>query len=121
MSEWAEAWRRADVVILTALRLEYDAVLQVDAGAVRGSTWERTTGPSGLPVAFRSFEVPTGRPLRVAVAVAADMGATAATNVLLPLMEALKPRCVAMSMGCIADVLFLGFDALGRRRYFMRI
>ena len=80
MSEWAEPWRRADVVILTALRLEYDAVLQVNAGAVQGSTWERTTGPSGLRLALRSFEVPTGRPLRVAVAVAADMGATAATN-----------------------------------------
>jgi len=100
MSDRAEPWRRADVVILTAIRLEYDAVLKVDAGAVRGSTWERTTGPSGLPLAFRSFEVPTGRPLRVAVAVAADMGATAATNTLLPLVEALKPRCIAMCGVC---------------------
>jgi hypothetical protein len=39
MSTWAEQWRRADVVILTALPLEYDAVLQVNAGAVQGSTW----------------------------------------------------------------------------------
>jgi hypothetical protein len=88
MSEWGEPWRRADAVILTALRLEYDAVLQVNAGAVQGSTWERTTGPSGLPLAFRSFEVATGRLLRVGVAVAADMGETAATNTLLPLVEA---------------------------------
>jgi len=100
MSDRAEPWRRADVVILTAIRLEYDAVLKVDAGAVQGSTWERTTGPSGLPLAFRSFDVPTGRPLRVAVAVAADMGATAATNTLLPLVEALKPRCDAMCGAC---------------------
>ncbi|HEX8115019.1 MAG TPA: hypothetical protein VF516_45135 [Kofleriaceae bacterium] len=83
MSERAELERRADVVILTALRLEYDAVLQVDAGAVHGSTWEHAKGPSGLPLAFRPFEVSTGRPLRVAAAVAADMGATAATNTLL--------------------------------------
>jgi hypothetical protein len=50
MSEWAGQWRRADVVILTALRLEYDAVLEVDAGSVQGSTWEQTTGPSGPPL-----------------------------------------------------------------------
>jgi len=92
--------RDTDVVIVTAIRLEYDAVLQVDAGAVQGSTWERATGPSGLPLAFRSFEVPTDRPLRVAVAVAAEMGATAATNTLLPLVEALRPRCIAMCGVC---------------------
>jgi tetratricopeptide (TPR) repeat protein/nucleoside phosphorylase len=100
MSDWTKPWRRADVVILTALRLEYDAVLQVDAGVVHGWTWERTTGPNALPLAFRSFEAPTGRPLRVAVAVAADMGAVAATHTLLPLVEALKPRCIAMCGVC---------------------
>src|SRR6185503_19871534 len=100
MTKWAGQWRRADVVILTALRLEYDAVLEVDAGAVKGSMWERSTGPNGLPLAFRSFEVPVGRPLRVAVAAAADMGATAATNALLPLVEAMEPRCVAMCGVC---------------------
>lgn len=59
MSERAEPERRADVVILTALRFEYDAVLQVEADAVQGSTWEHATGPNGLPLAFRSFGVPT--------------------------------------------------------------
>jgi tetratricopeptide (TPR) repeat protein len=100
MTRWAEAGCRVDVVILIALRLEHDAVLQVDAGAAPESTWERTAGPSGLPVAFQSFEARAGRPLRVAAAVAADMGATAAANVLLPLVEALKPRCVAMCGVC---------------------
>ena len=99
MSTWG-ADRRADVVILTAIRLEFDAVLLVDAGAVRGSVWEAIDGPSGLPVAFRSFVVDGGRPLRVAVAVAPDMGATAATNTLLPLIEALRPRCIAMCGVC---------------------
>ena len=100
MTEWAEAWRRVDVVILTALPLEYDAVLEVDAGAVAGSTWERARSPDNLPLAFRSFEVPVGRPLRVAVAVAADMGATAAIHALMPLVESLKPRCIAMCGVC---------------------
>jgi nucleoside phosphorylase len=100
MTGWAGQSRRADVVILTALRLEYDAVVQVDAGAARGSAWEPTTGPSGLPLAFRAFETPRGRPLRVTVAVAAEMGAIAATNTLLPLVDTLKPRCVAMCGVC---------------------
>jgi hypothetical protein len=39
VSEWDAAAHRADVVILAAIRLELDAVLAVDAGAVSGSTW----------------------------------------------------------------------------------
>ena len=92
--------RHADVVILAALREEYEAVLQVDAGAVPGSAWERTTSADGLPLAFRSFAVQAGRPLRVAVAVAADMGATAAIHALCPLVEALRPSCIAMCGVC---------------------
>lgn len=92
--------RRVDVVILTALRLEFEAVLRVDAGAVTGSVWEHAHGPSGLPVAFRSFVTPHGPPLRVAVAVAADMGAVAAVNALLPLIGRLGPRCIAMCGVC---------------------
>lgn len=76
--------RQADVVILTAITLEYQHALKVNAGAVPGSVWEQETGPNGLPVAFRSFTRKEGRPLRVAVALAGDMGAVAATNALLP-------------------------------------
>jgi len=47
-------------VTLTAIRLELDAVLKVDAGAVPRSSWEITTGPSGLAVAFRLFVVGPG-------------------------------------------------------------
>ncbi|HWO21225.1 MAG TPA: hypothetical protein VNO30_20795 [Kofleriaceae bacterium] len=88
------------MVILTAIRLELDAVLMVDDGAVPGTTWDLATGPSGLPVAFRPFVGQGGRPLRVAVAVAPAMGATAAVNTLLPLVEALRPRCIAMCGVC---------------------
>jgi nucleoside phosphorylase len=92
--------RRADVVILTAIRLELDAVLKVDAGAVNGSAWEVTTSPNGLPIAFRSFETRRGRPLRIAAAVSPDMGATAALTTLLPLIQWLEPRCIAMCGVC---------------------
>lgn len=92
--------RRADVVILTAIKLEFDAVRKVEADAVAGSSWEEAPGPSGLPVAYRRFAGKGDRPLRVAVALAPDMGATAAVNTLLPLVEALRPRCVAMCGVC---------------------
>jgi len=99
----SQSWRRVDAIVLTVLRSELDAVLAVDAGAVPGSTWELATGPSGLPVAFRTF-VASGagadRPLRIAVAKAPDAGATAATETLLPLVEAWQPRCVAMCGVC---------------------
>ncbi|HEU4733434.1 MAG TPA: tetratricopeptide repeat protein, partial [Kofleriaceae bacterium] len=92
--------RQADVLILTAIRLEFEAVLKVEAGAVPDSVWEEVQGPSGLPLAFRSFVVENGRPLRVAVAIAPDMGATAAVNTLLPLVEEFDPCCIAMSGVC---------------------
>jgi nucleoside phosphorylase len=92
--------RRADVVILTAIKLELDAVRKVEAGAVAGSSWEEAPGPSGLPVAYRRFAGKGDRPLRVAVALAPDMGATAVVNTLLPLVAALRPRCVAMCGVC---------------------
>jgi nucleoside phosphorylase len=92
--------RQVDVVILTAITLEYQQVLKVDSGASPGSQWEEEDGPNGLHVAFRAFTGKGGRPLRVAVAQAGDMGAVAATNALLPLVAAHRPRCVAMSGVC---------------------
>ena len=99
VSKWSTA-THVDVVILTALRLEFDAVLEVHAGADPGSTWELLTGPGGLPIAFRSFRAENEQVLRVAVAVSPDMGATAAVTTLLPLVERFKPRCLAMCGVC---------------------
>lgn len=97
---WQPGTRTVDVVIMTAIRLEFDAVHKVDDGAVCGTLWEVESGPSGLPVAFRAFVGQGERPLRIAVAVAPAMGATATINTLLPLVEALKPRCIAMCGVC---------------------
>ena len=99
MSTW-HGKRRADVVILTALRVEFDAVLRVEAGAVSASLWDVVEGPSGLPVAFRAFVVERGRPLQVAVAMSPDVGAPAATNTLLLLVDTLRPQCIAMCGVC---------------------
>jgi tetratricopeptide (TPR) repeat protein/nucleoside phosphorylase len=92
--------RQAHVVILTAIKLEYQAAKQVDAGAWEGSRWEEEPGPNGLPVAFRTFRGKGGKPLRVAVAQAGGMAGVAAVNALLPLVEKYQPRCVAMCGVC---------------------
>jgi nucleoside phosphorylase/tetratricopeptide (TPR) repeat protein len=92
--------RRAHVVILTAIKLEFDAALEVSDGAWPGSQWEQEPGPNGLPVAFRTFRGKGGRPLRVTVGQAGNMAGVAAVNALLPLVETYQPRCVAMCGVC---------------------
>jgi tetratricopeptide (TPR) repeat protein/nucleoside phosphorylase len=91
--------KNPDIIILTALTLEYQAVIKVDAGARSGSSWEGETF-DGLPIAFREFEGRNGLALRVAVAQPGDMGAVAALNVLAPLVQKFRPRVVAMSGVC---------------------
>lgn len=93
---------RADVLIVTALTLEYDAVLRVDAGAVDGSAWVEHAGPNGLRYAVRPFASASGagRPLRVAVVCAVDMAGQAAANVVLPLLEQLRPWVIGMAGVC---------------------
>jgi tetratricopeptide (TPR) repeat protein/nucleoside phosphorylase len=92
--------RQSHVVILTAITLEYQEALKVEDGAWEGSRWEEEKGPNELPVAFRNFRGKGGKPLRVVVAQAGDMGGVAAANALLPLVEAYRPRCVAMTGVC---------------------
>ena len=48
-------WEMVDVLILTALQDEYDAVLEEGVDALPGSSWERRMGPLGLEVALRTF------------------------------------------------------------------
>jgi tetratricopeptide (TPR) repeat protein/nucleoside phosphorylase len=105
---------RVDVVILTALKAEYDAVLQVDTGAVPGSTWERRPGPTGTEVAFRAFGAVGGSVLHVAVTRALEMGAMSAVSAVAPLVDAYAPRCLAICGVCagrkgrveLGDVIF---------------
>jgi nucleoside phosphorylase/tetratricopeptide (TPR) repeat protein len=92
--------QRVDVVIVTAIALEYEAVLKVDAGAVPGSVWREDKQENGVAMAYRAFEVPKGRPLQVAVAVAPGMATAAALTTLIPLIEKLEPSCIAMCGVC---------------------
>src|SRR4051812_15791269 len=90
---------QADVIILTALKEEYDAVLQVHTGACPGSDWE-TTDSAGQEVSFRSFQGTQGRQLRVAVIQAPEKGGVAAVGAVAPLVKTYAPQCLAMCGVC---------------------
>jgi nucleoside phosphorylase len=91
---------RVDVLIVTALKLEYDAVLKVETGARPGSAWEKLPTPTGLEAAVRTFQTVDGRPLRVAVSRSLGMGEREATNAAVPLIKDYKPSCLAMIGVC---------------------
>ncbi|WP_437971489.1 tetratricopeptide repeat protein [Sorangium sp. So ce260] len=89
-----------DVLIVTAVKEEYDAALLVNTGAWPGCAWEKRRGPTGLEVAFRTFRARDGSPVRVALTRALEMGGVATTNATVPLLNAYEPRCVAMCGVC---------------------
>jgi nucleoside phosphorylase len=91
---------RVDVLIVTAVKEEYDAVLAVHAGAREGSRWEERPGPTGLAVAIRTFITADGGALRVAATRAPGMGGVATANAAVPLVTQYRPRCVAMCGVC---------------------
>lgn len=93
------SWTHADVVVMTAIELEYQAVLKVEAGAAPGSRWEEEEH-HGLPVARRELVGKGGAPLRVVVGRAPDMGAGMAIAVLGPLVDTYHPSVIAMSGVC---------------------
>ncbi|HYO73776.1 MAG TPA: NACHT domain-containing protein, partial [Archangium sp.] len=89
-----------DVLIVTALKEEYDAVLRVDTGAWRKSTWKEERDALGLERAFRTFQAAHGGALRVLVTRAPDMGEEAAASTVAPLINTYQPRCLAMCGVC---------------------
>jgi nucleoside phosphorylase len=91
---------KIDVLILTAVKVEYDAALLVATGAWPGSTWTRETGPTGLEVAFRTFRSKDGQPMRVALTRALEMGGVATASAAGELITHYKPRYLAMCGGC---------------------
>jgi nucleoside phosphorylase len=112
------SWTRADVVILTAIELEYAAVKQVEAGAAPGSSWVEDKH-NGLPVALREFVTSKGDRLRIAVGRAPDMGKGSAVATLQPLVDALRPSCIAMCGVCAGrpGKTGLGDVIVGERLY----
>jgi nucleoside phosphorylase/tetratricopeptide (TPR) repeat protein len=91
---------RVNVLIVTAVKLEYDEVLKVHTGAWEGSQWEERPGPTGFTVAFRTFKAANGAPLRVAVTRTLEVGGVAAASAAAPLVTAYRPSCLAMCGVC---------------------
>ncbi len=91
--------RVADVLVVTAVPEEYQAVRAVDTGAVAGGAWEERPGPSGVDVAFRDFTTAAGV-MRVAVVQALGMGAANAVSVAARLIGDHGARCLAMCGVC---------------------
>jgi nucleoside phosphorylase len=99
MSAQRVGGEHADVLIVTAVKDEWDAVLAVDTGAKPGSTWEKHTGSIGLEVAFREFATEAGI-LRVAVTQALGMGGANAVIASAQLLKDYDVRCLAMCGVC---------------------
>lgn len=89
----------AEVLIVTAVKEEWDAVLKVDTEAEPGSMWETKPGAAGLGIAHRRFMTPRGL-LRIAVTQALGMGGVAAVNAAAPLIDPLGVQCLAMCGVC---------------------
>lgn len=88
-----------DVVIVTAIKDEYDEALEVDTGAIEAE-WDVRPGPTGLGVAFRSYRARDGGVLRIALTRALEMRGVATAAAVTPLLTEYKPRCVAMCGVC---------------------
>lgn len=90
----------ADVLIVTAVLEEWDAVLSVDTGAAPGSSWVTPPGSGGPQVRYRDFTGKDGE-LRVAVVRPYGMGGGHAVSVAAPLLERYPEiRCLAMCGVC---------------------
>ncbi|XXX72929.1 NACHT domain-containing protein [Sorangium sp. So ce134] len=90
-----------DVLVITALQLELDAVLALGEGGERG--WQEAWDPSGFR--YHRREIPRdpargGAPLRVAAAWSGQMGEAAAAVRATHIVSHLDPACVAMCGIC---------------------
>ncbi|MGD8450188.1 MAG: tetratricopeptide repeat protein [Phycisphaerae bacterium] len=89
-----------DILLITAAEGEDDAVREVDAGGL--GQWTETPGPDGygFKIWVRDYRTATGRPLRIALTRAFQMGAAASGNAAGRLTDFFKPQCLAMCGVC---------------------
>jgi nucleoside phosphorylase len=88
---------RVDLLIITAAEGEDDGVLAVDEG--RLGAWQKGER-FGYPVWFANFHSLSGSVLRVALARPVDMGGEHTAATASPLVNELKPQCLAMCGVC---------------------
>lgn len=90
---------RLSVLLITALKDEWDQVLAVEAGAV-GPPWRQYQGRTGRVMAEREFHRFDHGILQVLTTWATEMGGIAAAGLAGSLIEQYRPDCVAMSGIC---------------------
>ncbi len=88
---------RADVLIVTAVVDEHQAVLEAGGGA---GAWTQHEGPMGLPVAFRDIDAEGGGSLTIAVTQALGMGGPNAVIAAANAIAEYEVRCLAMCGVC---------------------
>jgi hypothetical protein len=88
-----------DVLLVCALKDEYDQVLAVSDGLLQPG-WIQHVGPRGWTVADGSFVSSTGRPMLIRATWASHMGREQAQAVASVLIQATPARCLAMSGIC---------------------
>ena len=88
---------RADVLVVTAVPEEHQAVLEAGGGP---GAWTERAGPMGLPVAFREFDVEGGGSLTLAVTQALTMGGPGAVIAAATALTTYDVRCLAMCGVC---------------------
>jgi nucleoside phosphorylase len=91
---------QVDVLIVTAVKDEWDAVLAVDTGAKPEGSWKMRPGATGPEVFYRVFTTDAGF-LRIGVVQAFGMGGEQALIAAVPLLERHPEiRCLAMCGVC---------------------
>jgi WD40 repeat protein/nucleoside phosphorylase len=101
---------RVDVLIVTALKDELDAVLELSIGGKGRDGWTSARDRSDFPYYRREIPNEQGELLQVAAAWSGDMGQTAATARAMSLIQELDPGCLAMCGICAGhrEKVFLG-------------
>ncbi|MFD5056025.1 TIR domain-containing protein [Streptomyces tendae] len=96
-----------DVLIITALKEEYEAARAAGSAGYAGhpgvGAWEEHESESLIPFLVGTYVMADGRSMTVALARPTRMGATATAPVVSTLVERLRPRCLAMCGVCAGN------------------
>ncbi|NDV17803.1 phosphorylase [Pseudodesulfovibrio sp. JC047] len=90
---------QVDVLLICALKDEFDQILQVSDGLIEPG-WQHETSPQGWTLAKGSFESVTDEPLTICTSWAPHMGRENALALASVLLQDIPAKCVAMSGIC---------------------
>src|SRR2546430_2614523 len=96
-----------DVLIITALPMEFDAAKAAGSAVVPGGVgvarWELRSAGEKMPYLLGEFVGPDNVVLSVALARSTHMGGRTTSPVASGLVRELRPRCLAMSGVCAGN------------------